>query len=152
GAALVLLSLILVVPALALLGRMDADPRRAWGEHHLEASLAGVSNWIERRPAALWTGSILVSVIAALGILRLEVETDFTRNFRAHSPVVQSYTFVEEHLGGAGVWDVIVPAPEVLDSAFLQKLSACEQRLRGEVVLPGEDGSAKPGLTKVLSL
>src|SRR5690606_33634866 len=115
--------------ALALWGRFDADPQRAWGEHHLETGLANVSHWIEHHPRMLWIGCLVLSVAATLGISRLEVETDFTRNFRANSPVVQSYQFVEERLGGAGVWVVIVPAPEVLDSAFLEKLSRCEDRL-----------------------
>src|SRR5690606_25454116 len=38
------------------------------------------------------------------------------------------------------------------DSAFLEKLSRCEDRLRSEVLLNGTDGDARPGLTKVLSV
>ncbi len=152
GSGLVLLSLLLVVPGLALVGRFDADPRRAWGEHHLETGLAGLSGWIERHPRPLWTVCIVGSIMAVSGISRLEVETDFTKNFRAGSPVVRSYTFVEEHLGGAGVWDLIVPAPATIDAEYLAKLRKCEDRLRHEISLSSAFSPARPGLTKVLSV
>ena len=48
---------------------------------------------------------------AAWGCTRLEVETDFTKNFLASSDIVKAYDLVEARLGGAGVWDVIGPAP-----------------------------------------
>jgi len=151
GAALVLLSLALLVPGLALIGRFDSDPKRAWGEKHLETGLARLSGWIETNPRRLWITSGAVSVLAVLGITRLEVETDFTKNFRSGSPIVRSYTFVEEHLGGAGVWDIIVPAPKAIDLAFLDQLRKLEARLRSEVTVDNPTGS-EPGLTKVLSI
>jgi predicted RND superfamily exporter protein len=150
GSALVLVSLLLMVPGMALIGRVDADPQRAWGEGRLELGLAKLATWIERHPRILWIASIAGSAVAAIGILRLEVETDFTRNFRATSPVVRSYKFVEEHLGGAGVWDVIVPAPTPIDAAFLARVRRLETRLRTEV--HAGDGADSPRLTKVLSI
>jgi predicted RND superfamily exporter protein len=82
----------------------------------------------------------------------MEVETDFTRNFRQNSPIVTSYQFVESRLGGAGVWDVILPAPEELSFAYLRRVRQLEERLRSEVVVEDESGQRVPGLTKVLSL
>jgi predicted RND superfamily exporter protein len=152
GSMLVLVSLVLVVPGLALIGRFDTDPRRAWGEQHLETTLAGLSGWIERHPRPMALATMAVSALAMLGILRLEVETDFTKNFRENSPVVRSYNFVETRLGGAGVWDVIVPAPAQLDHDFLTRLMALEDRMRREVVVVDKDGVAQPGLTKVISV
>jgi uncharacterized protein len=152
GSGLVLFCLVLLVPGLSLIGELDADPKRAWGEHHLQTGLAGLSRWIEHHPRPLWIASLLISLVAILGISHLQVETDFTKNFRASSPVVKSYAFVEEHLGGAGVWDVIIPAPESLDWTFLEKLSRCEERLRSEVTIQDATGASQPGLTKVLSV
>ncbi len=63
--------------------------------------------------------------------LGLRVETDFTRNFRDDSPIVRSYDFVESRLGGAGVWDVLVPVPADLDLTTLEKVRQLETELRG---------------------
>jgi len=74
----------------------------------------------------------------------MQVETDFTKNFRADSPLVRSYEFVEERLGGAGVWDIVLPAPPRLDADYLARVRELEGRLHREV--PEED------LVKTLSL
>ncbi|RMF95764.1 MAG: hypothetical protein D6741_11380 [Planctomycetota bacterium] len=92
--------------------------------------------------------SVPLGVLAIVGLGRLEVETDFTRNFRRDTPLVRSYAYIEEHLGGAGVWDVVLPAPEYLSWPYLAQVLELEDRLRNEVVTT--DG--EPGLTKVLSL
>ena len=63
--------------------------------------------------------STICSAIASAGGWRLTVESDFTKNFRASSPVARSYDFVETNLGGAGVWDVLVPAPDRLTWPYL---------------------------------
>jgi uncharacterized protein len=153
GSLVVLPALVTVVPGLALAGRFDADPRRAWGEDRLDLGLDRLSSWIEKRPRVLWSATALAGVLATLGCARLQVETDFTKNFRAESRVVRSYEFVENHLGGAGVWDILVPAPAVLDADFLDRLARLERELRGIKVLPGQPADdADPGLTKVLSV
>ena len=92
--------------------------------------------------------------MAALGCFRLEVESDFTKNFRASSEIVRSYEFVEQRLGGAGVWDVIVPAPppELLGTRYLSALRHLQKRLRTEVTLADERGQPLPALTKVMSI
>jgi predicted RND superfamily exporter protein len=75
----------------------------------------------------------------------VEVETDFTKNFRQSSQIVQAYELVETNLRGAGVWDIFVPAPKQLDHAFLQRLRELHTRLQADEV-------AGPGLTKTLSV
>ncbi len=142
GSLLAIAAVALLVPGLALAGRWDADPRRAWGEGRLDRGLQSTLHLVERRPRTLALLIAAVSLAAASGSYRLQVETDFTANFREGSPVVESYRFVESHLGGAGVWDVVLPAPEHLDWEYLKRVARLETRLRAEV----------PGLTKVLSL
>jgi len=142
GSVLVLVSVAVLVPGLALAGRIDPDPHRAWGEARLDRSLQQLLTWVQRRPRLIGLSILLTAGFAAAGSYRLQVETDFTRNFRSDSEVVRSYAFVESHLGGAGVWDVIVPAPPSLDWQYTQRIRGLENRLREEV----------PGLTKVLSL
>lgn len=158
GSMMVLLSVALVLPGLALLGRFDTTPKRAWGEHVLDRQLSRVVVWVERRPKTVGLVALVAAAAAATGLYRLEVESDFTRNFREESPdgegfgVVRSYAFVETNLGGAGVWDVILPAPERLDWEYLDRVRHLEDRLQGEVLLERPDGRPRPGLTKVLSL
>jgi predicted RND superfamily exporter protein len=152
GSTLVIAGLLLLVPGLALAGRRRGDPRRAWGEHHLDASLRRISTSLALRPKAWAWGSALVCSVAALGYTRLEVETDFMSNFRSDSPLVHSYRFVESRLGGAGVWDCLVPITGPLNGEQMERLRHLEARLRDEVRVRDGQGRDAPGLTKVMSI
>ena len=152
GAGLVLLAAALVLPFLALAGRFDADPRRAWGETALEAGLDRLVRRIVRHPGPILAAVILVVAAALAGLSRLEVETDFTRNFRPDSPTVASYEMVESRLGGAGVWDVLVPVVGSVDGQTLARVRAFEDRLRSEVTVTDDDTGTRPALTKVMSV
>ncbi len=151
GSILTLVSIAALVPGLSLLGRFDADPRRAWGEAGLDAGLEQMVNAINARPAAMGLAIAVVCGVCSAGVIWLDVETDFTKNFRQSSPIVRSYEFVESRLGGAGVWDLFLPAPDKSAGDFLDRLLKLEDRLRREVVVPDADGRPAPGLTKVLS-
>lgn len=146
GALLVMAAVVLLVPGLALAGSFDTDPRRTWGEGRLDGLLARLTDLTRDRPKTLAAVSFLIVVALAVGAMRLEIETDFTRNFRAGSTIVRSYDFIETRLGGAGVWDVLVPAPDGLTPDFLARVARLEARLRA---LESPNG---PALTKVLSL
>lgn len=99
--------------------------------------------------AVLTFGTIgLLTGISAVGNARLEIESDFTKNFRADSAIAQAYNFVEGHFGGAGVWDISIPAPIVINKPFLERVLGLEKRLR-EMIDP-ETG--QPAFSKVLSL
>jgi hypothetical protein len=152
GAVMVLVAAALVVPFLALWGRFDADPKRAWGEGVLELGLDGLVRRIVQHPGPILLASTLLVAAAVAGMRWLEVETDFTRNFRRSSPVVASYDMIESRLGGAGVWDVLLPAGEAIDGKVLGDMARLEQRLRTEVTVLDKDGRAVPALTKVMSL
>ena len=82
GAVLVIVSVALLVPGLALAGRVDADPQRAWGEDRLDASLRRLLDWVERRPKTVGVVTLLVGGGLTAGVFRIDVETDFTKNFR----------------------------------------------------------------------
>jgi hypothetical protein len=152
GAVMVLVAVALVVPFLSLWGRFDADPQRAWGEGVLELGLDRLVKRIVQHPGPILAASILIVAAAMAGMRWLEVETDFTRNFRRSSPVVASYDMIESRLGGAGIWDVLLPAGPTVDGAVLGATARLERRLRTEVVVPGGDGRPEPALTKVLSV
>jgi predicted RND superfamily exporter protein len=152
GAGLVLVAVALVVPFLALAGRFDADPRRAWGESALEAALDRLVARIVRHPGPILAAVAIAVAGSMAGLTWLQVETDFTRNFRPDSPTVASYEMVESRLGGAGVWDVLVPVEGPVDGAMLGRLRRFEDRLRTEVTLPDATGEPRPALTKVMSV
>jgi predicted RND superfamily exporter protein len=152
GAAMVLVAVALCVPFLALAGPFGADPRMAWGEGLLERGLDALVRRIVRHPWPILVGTMLVTGAALVGLRWLEVETDFTRNFRPSSPTVASYDLVESRFGGAGVWDVLVPVGPVVDGVALERLERLAERLRTEVTTPDATGTPQPALTKVLSL
>lgn len=148
GAGLVLVAVVLAVPFLALAGRFDSDPRRAIGEGTLEHMLDRVVQRIVARPVTILAVTGVVVAVAVAGMARLTVETDFTKNFRSDSPIVAAYDVVESKLGGAGVWDVLVPG--AIDGERLAALSRFEEQLRAITV--ETPAGPTPALTKVLSL
>jgi len=152
GAGMVLLAAGLAIPCLALAGRFDADPRRAWGESVLDLGLDRLVRRIVRHPGPILAVSCAVVAVAVAGMRWLEVETDFTRNFRDTSPVVASYDMVESRLGGAGVWDVLVPAAAPIDGPTVTRLTRLADRLRTEVTVSDGNGGSRPALTKVMSV
>ena len=152
GSGFVLVSVVLTVPGLALLGNWGTNPRVGWGERRIRSGLGQLISVIQRRRLIIVAVIALITVLAIAGVFRMEVETDFTKNFRSGSPIVRSYNFVEERLGGAGVLDVILPAPEQLSVGYLKGIQRLEERLRNEVVVQNAHGEEIPGLTKALSL
>lgn len=157
GSLLVLVSVALLLTGMALipLPRMirflDLEPQRAVGESILSEQLTWPLRIIRRSPWLVF-GVFFVSTLAATyGLRFVEIESDFTKNFRSDSQIVKSYRFVEENLSGAGAWDILVEAPATLDFEYLKRIERLEQRLRSEVVV--ETGSTtEKGLTNVLSL
>jgi predicted RND superfamily exporter protein len=152
GSFLVLPAICLIFPALALAFARDRQAERGWGEVHLGYWLMRSVDAVHARPKTVAAVAAAVAFIASLGAIRLEVETDFTHNFRRGSRIVRAYDFVETQLGGAGVWDVIVPAPPALHQEYLTRVRRLEGQLRQIEVSNPATGQAMPGLTKVLSL
>ncbi len=74
--------------------------------------------------------TILVVIWGVMGASRMQVETDFIQNFRSDWPMVKAYDRVEKNLGGAGVWDVLLPAPNVMNDRYLNSVRALEGELR----------------------
>ncbi|MDG2382848.1 MAG: MMPL family transporter [Pirellulaceae bacterium] len=144
GSLMVLLSVFLILPGAALLGRFDADPRQPWGGDGLSAGLQQTLQFVAQRPYRCLTGGVVVAAIALWGIGYLDVETDFTRNFRSNSEIASAYNFVEERLGGAGVCDIVIPAPDRLTWDFLQQVKTLEAKL--------SEGSGSEAISKTFSL
>ena len=84
-------------------------------------------------------------LVACFGLGRIETDTSFLNNFRSRSQIARAYREVETRFGGAGVWDIVLDAPEELSSDFLDQVRELEERLRAIEI----EGTR---LTKVLSL
>lgn len=162
GSMLVLPVAALILPGGVLLGTRGIEPRASPGEKPLGAMLIRTIDWVERHPRRVALAGIIATIVASLGFWRLRVETDFTRNFRASSPIVTSLAFVEERLGGAGTWEVNFPAPRAPDPLtpeFLDKVRRLAGRLRELEERPGTaqvssaaKTTAHRGLTKVVAI
>ena len=97
------------------------------------------------------TTAMVLMTAGVWGWLRAKYETDFTRSFREDSSIVRAYERLDRELGGAGVWDIALPAPERLTPEYLAAVENLQNRLRNEVKIESQ-GRSVPGLAKVLSL
>ncbi|QDU82122.1 bifunctional preprotein translocase subunit SecD/SecF [Polystyrenella longa] len=147
---MVLVSVLLFVPGGVLwrsgkVTRLDSPDSNA-PNSHLGNLLYHQAMLLERHPKRVVGGFLGLLVLAGIGFTQLRVETDFSRNFRESSPIVQSLNFVESHLGGAGNWEVNFPAPDELNEAFLERVEKVSDQLRELRV------DEETYLTKVISL
>jgi predicted RND superfamily exporter protein len=139
---MVLPALVLLVPGLTWLSSSGRNLPPADDRLSLGKWLASLLAWSNRHVLGLTVGAIALVTLALVGSTRLELETDFTKSFRAGSRIVRAYDFVEERFGGAGVWDLIVPVPERLDRKTQLAIIELEMKLQRLV----------PELTKAISL
>jgi predicted RND superfamily exporter protein len=131
----------LLIPGGALLGRLSLAPKAVPAEKTLVGWLGGLGDWVVNHYFLASTMMFLVLALSLLGFRRLEVETDFTRNFRANSKILEGYRFVEDRMGGAGLVELAFEAPAKLTDADLARIRRCQKSLR-----------ELPGVTKVVGL
>lgn len=146
---LVLLGVAGIVPGGTLIGRWEATPQAAPAEKQLVGALTQLTHGVKRYPLWLAFGFLVIVVFASAGFSRLKVETDFSKNFRDESPIVQGLDFVEDpkHFAGAGSWEVNFPAPNTLTDEYLEDVAILTERVRA---FTKEDQTGE--ITKVLSL
>ena len=121
GTLMVLVLTIGVLPAAFASGSSVPVPGRVRLEDWLDRVLARMARMIERHPAATSVACLILTALTAPGLLMMQVETDFSKNFRESSPIVQSLKLVESKLGPAGTWDVSFDVPTPLTSEFLDQ-------------------------------
>jgi predicted RND superfamily exporter protein len=149
GSMLVLAAIALILPGGVLLGKFTADPDVSAADKHLGRWLTVLGDWIEKYPWRLLGACGAITVVSMIGMLFIRVETEFIRNFRTSSPIVQAIGFVEDNLGGAGNWEVNFPAPEQLTDEYLDQVRKLVAELRE---LPNGEAQAAPALTKVTAI
>ena len=130
GTMFVFLNTAILVPGCVLLGSYQPDPSETPFEHRWDQFLDRVACSVTRFPGIWLSVSAIALLFSIVGFQFLQIETDFSRNFRSESPIVKSLNFVESNLGGAGSWEVSFDAPENLDEDYLKELRACVNELR----------------------
>lgn len=143
----------LVLPAVAgclpggiLFGTRSTDVGHAPAEATIDRQLGLMSHWVATAPVTLTLVLTGLVVFALSGCLFLRLETDFSKNFRASSPIVRGLDFLETRLGGSATWEVNFPTPKRIDEAYLAQVRDLARELRGL------ENEGKPLLTKVVSL
>lgn len=152
GSLLVIPAIVLIVPALALVGFSSKPVAPQKINSHLRRVLSWTVSMVASHPRFVLVLALAAAVASILGSLRLTVETDFTKNFREKSELVRSYNLIESRLGGGGVWDVMIPAPKVIDQEYLDRVLRMEDRLRAIKRHGKGEAAAEAALTKVISL
>lgn len=136
----------LLLPAGILAGNVQADPRRPLGEARLVALLKSLCRTSNRHPRFILGFTCVIAVGAIAGLRDLKVETDFSKNFRRGSLILEAIEFFETSMGGVGTWEIGFDAPANLNEEFLNEVRTLAEDLR-ELRL--SDGTK---LTKVISL
>lgn len=148
--AVVFVMCVLIVPAALGSGSRLKNPARVPLETRLDSALSVTCHLVEKHPVSTGVVCVLAFAIAIPGIFRLQVETDFSRNFRESSEIVKSLKFVEGRLGGAGSWEISFDTPERLSNEFLKAIQQLTQELRA--CLGPESGTRVLSLTDVSDL
>jgi uncharacterized protein len=146
GTAVVFVGVLLICPA--FLGPPWASITHSTTSENrrLQRGLLQTLGWVKSHALTTISTAVFATLLSFVGLSRLQVETNFLHNFRNDSQIVRSYEVVEKHFGGAGVWDIILPAPERLNNAYIRLVFELEQELRS---IEADSGMK---LTKVLSL
>lgn len=95
--------------ALAPMLKSPRGPRALpeW-ELRLGASLSRAAAWVARHRIFTVAAHLLATCAAGWGVVHLQFESDFVRNFRPASEVRRSYEFVEANLTPLGAIDVVI--------------------------------------------
>jgi len=130
GTLTVLLVSIAVLPATFASGNVPI-PGRVRMEEPLDRLLDRMAHAIDRHPIATTIWCLVLTAVTAPGLFFMQVETDFSKNFRESSPIVRSLKFVESNLGPAGSWDVAFDVQDPITNDFLDSTRELTDRLLG---------------------
>ncbi len=132
GSMVMLAAVLMFLPGIVLYGELGSEPPPTASDRRVAAVLGQITRTVEQHPRKVLGGSLALVAVASVGFLWLRVETDFSKNFRENSPIVQALKYVEKRLGGAGSWEVNFSAPETLTDEYIDKVRDFAERLRGE--------------------
>jgi predicted RND superfamily exporter protein len=126
----IVVACVLILPAMLASGGKLKAPSVAPLEHWLDRILELVCHWVERHPRKTGLSFLLVTAICIPGVFRMVIETNFSRNFKKSSTIVQSLRFIESRLGGVGTWEVAFDTPDELSDEYLESVGDLTLQLR----------------------
>ncbi len=154
-----LVAVCLLAPGLILLGPRDFVANTGLGQARLESTLRNILRHVRRHPGFVCSVTLLASLVASAGFYWAKVETDFTKNFRDNTPIMEGYHFTEREFGGAGLIEIAVPTPRVLDRQFVQNVEDFQNTLRRIPTVADSNGeesvaeiTSPTALAKVISI
>ena len=150
GVLFVLMLALVLLPCGILLGRRPSDPKQSLLDGVLAMGLRRLVRHLSRHGGKWVAASVATLLLGGWGLTRLTIETDYTKNFRAGSPIVRALDFFEQRMGGAGSWELLLPAPEASSLGLSDRLRALRDRLRAIEV--SDEAGRSVALTKVITL
>jgi len=115
-----------------LLSLVKPETAEAPHERYFLAPLKAVAKFSCAHPGRVLTVSLVVAAIAALGILRLRVDTNHISFFSADHPLGQSAAIIDQELGGVYSFQIMLEGPpeSLKTPAALQRVDRLQEALR----------------------
>jgi predicted RND superfamily exporter protein len=116
-----------------LLSLVKPETGEAPHERYFIAPLRAVARFSCAHPGRVLAGTLVVGVIAALGIVRLRVDTNHIAFFSADHPLGRSAAVIDRELGGVYSFQIMLEGPpeSMKTPDTLQRLDGLQQALRG---------------------
>jgi predicted RND superfamily exporter protein len=115
-----------------LLSLVKPETAEAPHERYFLAPLKAVARFSCARPGRVLAVSIALAIVAAMGILRLRVDTNHISFFSADHPLGQSAAVIDKELGGVYSFQIMLEGPpESLKTPdALQRIDRLQEALR----------------------
>ena len=155
GVGYVLILSLVLLPCGMLIGRRPSDPVQGLVDVVLAFGLRRLAGHLERYGRLWLAASAIVLVLSGWGLTRLTIETDYTKNFRDDSPIVEALEFFENRMGGSGSWELLLPVDGEYDAETGTKLRELRESLAAIRVsgpAPDGDNAADAKLTKIITV
>ena len=115
GISLALVLAFVVIPAGMMLTRPGKKQRN---NDRSGAFTLHFSRFVERRPAVVWSVSVLVAVISGWGVTQLQVDNRFIDYFKDNTEIYQGLSVIDSRLGGTTPLDIIIDMPKQAEVSF----------------------------------
>jgi len=122
-------STVMIPSILLLVGKRS---ERGWSrsvEQGEAAFLARFGGWVARHRGVVAVIALGIVVVAALGLPRLSVETDFINFFEKGSPTRNAFDLVQEHFGGTGTIQIVVDG-SITEPEVLRAMETAQEQLK----------------------
>lgn len=100
------------------------------GAASIAEGVGRLTGWVLVHPGITLGLFVIPVLLAMIGISRIQFESNYITVHKARSRVTQDYRFIESRLGGIGLVELILPAPETITPAWLDRLAETSTHLR----------------------